>query len=168
MTGLETPDIRGKACERKWRGHQGRLEELSDSDAGLTPGEGREVGWTHAGLQGGSRRSAGRPSGTSRAKAAWQRAPETQEWACFSMSALLSHWPGADMGSMAFTLKQWRNHRADEMSPMAGDTLQWETWAMPQGCHCLHRPCPFHYTVEPLVFPWTSSNPHHHFSTVFH
>lgn len=57
----------------------GRLEELSDSDAGLTPGEGREVGWMHAGLQGGSRRSAGRPSGTSRAKAAWQRAPESQE-----------------------------------------------------------------------------------------
>ena len=35
--------ITGNICERKW-GELGRLEELSDSDAGLTPGEGDREG----------------------------------------------------------------------------------------------------------------------------
>lgn len=41
---------KGNICERKWGGSQGRLEELLDSRAGLSPGEGdggrRRVGWT--------------------------------------------------------------------------------------------------------------------------
>jgi len=42
--------IKGNICDRKWGRSQGRLEELLDSSAGLSPGEGdggrRRVGWT--------------------------------------------------------------------------------------------------------------------------